>query len=272
MTTWQQFGLRPSDLRTIKNGGYYTVKIFGRLRIIVLNNNDGQTWNIWMLYSTSFVQNQLQWLHDTLLAAERKNERVHIVMHVPPGSDEIYRVWSREYARILERFSHIIAGQFIGHTHFNEFNVAYDRATAKVPISSMWNAGSVTPFELVNPNHLVYLVNPDTYEVEDVEVFYFDLDDANRATAGQPPKFKKLYSFKEHWKLVDLSPASLDSLVERWSRDVSGELQAYWKFKGKIGRPYLQQKCGQDCLLRHLCEIVTTEFGDNRKCKNLRWN
>lgn len=82
------------------------------------------------------------------------------------------------------------------------------------------------------------------------------------------PEWFKLYSFQKEYKLKDLSPKSLNGLVERMARNIS-LLQRYWQLKGKLGDAYLAQKCDDKCLQSHLCDIVTTEFGDDSKCKNL---
>jgi sphingomyelin phosphodiesterase len=45
---------------------------------------------------------QLQWLVDTLFEAEKNEEKVHILGHIPSGS--CMRTWSREFHRIVDRF------------------------------------------------------------------------------------------------------------------------------------------------------------------------
>lgn len=46
---------------------------------------------------------QLAWLAGVLLDAERNNEIVHILSHVPSGDDTCLQNWGREYAKIINR-------------------------------------------------------------------------------------------------------------------------------------------------------------------------
>lgn len=108
----------PSEARdTIEEDGFYTVLAQDGLRIIAINNNDCYTYNFWLLYNASYPAKQLQWLHDTLLEAERNEENVHILAHIPSGEGGCYNTWAREYRRIVDRFWDTISAQFNGHTH-----------------------------------------------------------------------------------------------------------------------------------------------------------
>lgn len=141
---------------TIKDEGYYTISMTENLRVIALNNNGAFTYNFWLLYDSTYLRKQLTWLHDTLLLAEKKSEFVHILVHMPSNDPNCFSTWAREYWRIIERFKNIIAAQFTGHSHRDQFNLFYSRRDAKVPISIAWNGGSITTYQKVNPNYKVY--------------------------------------------------------------------------------------------------------------------
>lgn len=173
------------------------------------------------MHETDSLKEHLQWLHDTLLDAEKNNEKVHLLNHIPNGGSSVYRYWSREFARIIDRFHQTIVAQFCGHTHRNEFHLFYDRATAQYATSVTFNGGSLTPFSNVNPNYVVYFVDKTSFEVVDQEFYYFNLANAN-LHPYRSPQWNYLYSFKNFWKLDDLSPKSLNSLVERWTEDRDG--------------------------------------------------
>jgi hypothetical protein len=95
------------------------------------------------------MREQLQWFHDTLLAAEQAGEKVHVVIHIPSGSGACNAIWSREYNRIIERFYRTISGKFTGHTHKDEFNIYYDRKDSVHATGVSWNGGSLTTFSNV---------------------------------------------------------------------------------------------------------------------------
>jgi len=159
---WSRW-LPESTMATIRKGGYYTTLVRPGLRVIALNNQDCYTNNWWLMYDFAFPSVQLQWLHDTLLAAESANEKVHILKHIPSGEGSCFRVWSREYRRILDRFWNTISAQFNGHTHKDEFNVFYSLSQPNYAINVAWNGGSVTPYSNVNYNYRMYYADPQTY-------------------------------------------------------------------------------------------------------------
>ena len=133
------------------------------LRLIALNNNNCYVFNWWVLYSIDEIKDQLQWLHDTLLIAENRGEKVHILAHIASGEGSCFSYWSREYRRVVERFSETISGQFNGHSHFNEFNIFYSLKDISKPVSVAWNGGSITTYTDVNPNYNVYYVDTINY-------------------------------------------------------------------------------------------------------------
>lgn len=259
----------PEDTKlTIHNDGYYTVSPKPGFRIIALNNNDCYTFNWWIFYNPGHLSKQLQWLHDTLLEAEKAKEYVHILAHVPSGSGSCLNTWSREYRRVIERFSHIISGIFNGHTHDDEFNVFYSTANSKNAINIGWNGGSLSPYSNINPNYRIYGVEQETYQVVKHETYIFNLTEANLHPDRSPVWFKE-YSFAEFYGLKDLSPASLDGLLVKFAENPD-LLREYWVFKKKQGDPEMQRGCDDECLMQHLCEAATTQFNDMARCLELQ--
>jgi sphingomyelin phosphodiesterase len=73
------------------------------------------------------------------------------------------RWWSREFRRIIERFHRIVQGQFMGHSHRDEFNVFYANANINFAINYAWNGGATTTYSNVNPNYILYYVDRTIY-------------------------------------------------------------------------------------------------------------
>lgn len=161
-TEWQRW-LPATTRDTILKGGYYTVSPKSGLRVISLNNIDCYLFNWWLYYdgNANSALTQLEWLHDTLLIAEKSGEYVHILAHIPSGDSQCWSVWSREYNRLIERFSSIIGGMFNGHTHRDEWEVHYSTKGYAMGIS--WNGGSLTAHTYKNPNYRIYEVEPKSY-------------------------------------------------------------------------------------------------------------
>jgi sphingomyelin phosphodiesterase len=159
---WQKW-LTADAVQTVKKGGYYTQLIKPGLRLIAMNNNDCNIFNFWILYSVEEVAQKLQWLHDTLLMAEENDEKVHILAHIGSGEGSCFMYWGREYRRIIERFRDTVTAQFNGHSHYDEFNVYYEKNNVSNAVNVAWNGGSVTTYYNLNPNYVVYAVDGENY-------------------------------------------------------------------------------------------------------------
>jgi hypothetical protein len=57
----------------------------------------------WLIYDPKDQDGQLKWLAETLLKAEKNNEKVHILSHMPSGYNSCLKTWSREFHRIIHR-------------------------------------------------------------------------------------------------------------------------------------------------------------------------
>ncbi|XP_063702884.1 sphingomyelin phosphodiesterase-like [Culicoides brevitarsis] len=251
-----------STLSTIKKGGFYTTLIKPKLRVIALNNNDCYIYNWWTLYSTDAQLEQLQWFHDTLFEAEKNNEKVHVLAHIYPGEGSCFVVWSREYKRIIERFHETIRAQFYGHSHYDEFNIFYENQNPQKPINVGWNGGSLTPFNDINPNYLIYNVSKISFDVLDYESWSYNLTKANE-NIEKGPEWFKLYSFKDQFNLENTNLTSLNDLVHQFAADRK-LLSKFWELKMKRGDPTLRRGCDEKCLKATICDIVKNEIGDKK--------
>lgn len=115
----------------------------------------------WLLYDPKDPDGQLQWFANTLSNAEKNNEFVHILSHIPANSNDCLKTWKREYLRIINRYTHLIKAEFNGHTHNDEIAIFYNADGVAKNIA--WNGGSITTFSRLNPNYKVYTVNGSNY-------------------------------------------------------------------------------------------------------------
>ena len=120
--------LSPEAKLGMSKNGFYSTLIKPGLRCIALNNNVSYAFNFW-LYIDIFDRDpdsQLTWLVEELYKAEVAQEKVFILGHEPPGSYDTLPQWASQYEKIVVRFSHIILGQFYGHTHHDHFQLFYN--------------------------------------------------------------------------------------------------------------------------------------------------
>lgn len=109
-------------------------------------------------------------------------------------------------------------------------------------INVAYNGGSLTTYIANNPNYRIYDVSPEDYvsvggrvrfasiqvkSVLDYDEFIYNLTEAN-LTPDKPPRWYKLYSFKEAYGLDSMSYEALGKLVERMVTDIS-IMQKYYR-------------------------------------------
>uniref|UniRef100_A0A1L8DPU1 Sphingomyelin phosphodiesterase n=1 Tax=Nyssomyia neivai TaxID=330878 RepID=A0A1L8DPU1_9DIPT len=264
---WSQW-LPASALATVRHGGYYTVVVRPNFRIITLNNNECYTYNFWVLYDPQYGRTQLQWLHDTLLEAEASGQKVHIIGHIPSGSSDCFHVYAREYARIVERFWNTISGQFMGHTHSDQFTIFYAQSNPFQAVNVQWNGGSTTAFVDVNPNYKFMSADPTTLQINGMEAWVYNLTQANLTPQLYPSWFRQ-YDFKQEYGVSNLSPASLNALVGNMATNRQ-LLNRYWELTSNMADTALANGCEDSCLSNQLCQISRNVHGNHPRCDQLQ--
>ncbi|XP_055851893.1 sphingomyelin phosphodiesterase isoform X2 [Episyrphus balteatus] len=254
-----------STKETIKKGGYYTLSPKSGFRIIALNNNDCANLNWWILYDGNYLTEQMNWLHDVLLQAEKDNEHVHILGHIPTGTKGYWNVCSREFGRIVERFHKTISAIFTAHTHQDELSLYYFNGT--IPINVGFNGGSLTTYTNKNPNYKIYQVEPTTYQVVEQEAWYFNLTEAN-LKPDESPKWKLEYKMTQEFSMKDLSPASLDELLTKFAESPN-LLRKYRKIFLVQSDNLVNKKCDHECLKDILCSMARGDNTQTERCEML---
>ncbi|KAF0991319.1 hypothetical protein HZS_938 [Henneguya salminicola] len=154
--------------------------------------------------------NQLQWLVQSLLTAEEKGEKVHIIMHHPPGSGDCNSIWSTNFNRIMSRFKNMVTGIFCGHTHDNSFQLRFDPQTSEFE-QVVIIGPSITPFVEVNPAFNVYELDDSansSYYVVNSAMYFMDINDKN-------PSWKVQSNLPKDYAMRNLSSAEYVNLVDR---------------------------------------------------------
>ncbi|KAJ7131701.1 Metallo-dependent phosphatase-like protein [Mycena crocata] len=192
--------------------GSYSVTAPGtNLRILSINTVYWYKQNFWLYGSDTpepdphgilaFMVNELQ-------AAEDAGQRAWIIGHMPPGSQDAFSDQSNYYDQIVQRYNNTIAGQFFGHTHYDEIEIAYSNygdRTAETAVGVTWIAPALTP-RSGNPAFKTYDVDPDTYEIMDAKVYIADMRNPNYQTK---PEWELYYSARgEYGPLVNLLPTA----------------------------------------------------------------
>ncbi|KAK4018537.1 hypothetical protein OUZ56_000587 [Daphnia magna] len=257
---------------TIRYGGYYTTLIYPGLRVVSLNTNYCYTGNLWTLSKFQDPASSLVWLNNVLQNAEKAGEKVHIVSHIPPGNNDCWSTFSREFSKIINRFESTVAAQFYGHTHKDEFKIFYDLVNASRPTNVAFMGPSLTTFTDLNPGYRVYTIDGrrpgSTWAVLDFTTWAINLTAANLLGSSEDPVWFELYHAKKEYDLADLSPDSMHKFFQRMLVD-DVLFQKYFKNYYRGADKKMAQGCDDDCRIGLLCFIVTTDIGDRSRCAQI---
>ncbi|KAF4637428.1 hypothetical protein G7Y89_g661 [Cudoniella acicularis] len=213
--------------------GAYSVKYpNGNLRVISLNTNFYYVQNYW-LYENAMEADpsgQLAWLVNELQAAETAGERVYIIGHMPMGLGDALRDGSNYFDQIVNRYSATIAALFFGHTHVDQFEIAYSDYTSQSFSNALevsYVCPAMTPTE-GHPAFRVYTVDPVTFGVLDSTTYIANMSSPGFQTTG--PVWTKYYSAKETYGPLVTPPLT----------DPTAELTpAFWhNFKSQLGKEF----------------------------------
>ncbi|KZS07062.1 Uncharacterized protein APZ42_029601 [Daphnia magna] len=269
---WTKFGLPDEVSATVRHGGYYTTLVRPGLRMVSLNTNYCYTFNWWTLSSIKDPASILTWLTKTLEDAEAAHEKVHIIAHIPPGNEDCWAIYSREFKRIINRFESTVVAQFYGHTHNEEFKVFYDQANATRPINVAFIAGSMTSFTDLSPSYRVYTIDgerPDSsWRVLDYSTWMMNLTLANLKGPTHLPEWFELYQAKKEYALTDLSPKTVDGFFSRMLDD-DALFQLYFKNYHKAADKIISKGCDEMCRTNILCRLITSNIAERERCNQI---
>ncbi|KAJ7716970.1 sphingomyelin phosphodiesterase [Mycena maculata] len=208
---WERWIKESAAFQVEHDSGSYSAQVSGtNLRILAVNTQYWYNQNFWLYDSDVFQPDPngiLAFMVDQLQAAEDAGARVWIIGHIPIGSSSMLFDQSNYYDQVLQRYKNTIAGQFFGHSHMDQFEIAYSNysdQTAQTAVSAALIAPALTP-NSGNPAFKVYSIDPDTYEVMDASVFFTN---ASTPQFQINPQWGLFYSARETYgPLVGLSPS-----------------------------------------------------------------
>ena len=256
-----------SDAQEIQNFGAYSTKFAGgNLRIISINSNLYYKENYWLYEKTmeSDPSGQLAWLVSELDAAEQAGENVYIIGHMAMGLDDALHDGSNYFNQIVERYSATIAALFFGHTHVDQFEIAYSDYTNPSFSNALevsYLAPSMTPTS-GPPAFQVVSVDPVTFGVLDITTYIANISDPSYQNG---PTWVEYYSAKQAYgPLVDppltdptaeLTPAFWHNVTVAFENDDTA-FQSYIAHKS---RGWNVPSCTGDCKTSEICGIRAAE-------------
>ncbi|KAG0076335.1 hypothetical protein BGZ90_008840 [Linnemannia elongata] len=231
-------------VKLLKNYGSYTLNPTPGLRIVSLNTNFCYTMKFYLYGNTAEYdpRSEVQWLYQQLQAAEDIDEHVWVIGHVPPSQVDCINNWSSLYRQVVARYSpHVIAEQFFGHSHYDEFSLTYglDGKSAQNAVSTSWIGPSVTPYTDLNPAFRVYKVDTKSWNVFESLTYVADLNkSASWDATDSSPNWHLEYLARQTYSTY--APIAADQpLSAGWWHNVTNVLESnpaafkqYWSLRG----------------------------------------
>lgn len=166
---------------------------YPKLRIIALNTNFWWLQNYYNYVNTTVPQDAiiLSDLIGWLLLAEKAQERVWIVGHIPPFAGQSLPDHSGTFYQVVERFTpHVIAGIFFGHQHTDSVNIFYKAGGKDVTKEgnaavASWIAPSLSP-KNGNPSYKVYDVDTGDFGIYESRTYFTNVSTLSSGPATEP--------------------------------------------------------------------------------------
>ncbi|XP_015248479.1 PREDICTED: acid sphingomyelinase-like phosphodiesterase 3a [Cyprinodon variegatus] len=258
-------------LSTLSQGGFYSQLVKPGLRLVSLNTilyygPDKVTSNM------TDPAGQFEWLENVLQKAAQSQEKVYIIAHVPVGYLPFVRnvtaIRERHNERlvsIFRKYSHVVAGQFYGHTHRDSIMVLLDEQGE--PVNSLFVSPAVTPIKNFlepysnNPGFRMYLYNNEDFSMKDIWQYYLNLTEANEK---QKSDWRLEYVMTEAFGLKDLQPKSLLQLGLSF---LLPQAKAFDQYFSHFMVSYDNRiTCDGSCKVNQVCAVLYLDQKSYNKC------
>lgn len=214
--------------QTYKRGGYFSAvpPKSENSRVISINSIYFS-----VKYTTTFTEydpgdEQLRWLQAQLEMAKEKNEKVWLLLHIPPGANGYSSVknknyvsfWKQEYLTIfnalMKGYAPIINASYAGHTHMDDFRLHVETEPVKQADVFIHICPAVSPQFGNNPAFLIWNYTPSNFQVINYNAYYVDI-------AAEPLEWKFEYDFKTAYGQSPLTPTNYYTVYNAIEADES---------------------------------------------------
>ncbi|KZV71061.1 sphingomyelin phosphodiesterase [Peniophora sp. CONT] len=245
-----------------KSGSYAIVPEGTNLRIISLNTLFWYKQNFWLYDTDTQVADPngvFAFMVEELQAAEDAGQRAWIIGHIPAGKSDFFHDQSNYYDQVVQRYKNTIAAQFFGHSHKDQFEIAYsnyNEQTSATADSIVYVGPALTPTS-GNPAFKIYDIDPDTYEVMDMRVYFTNISSSTFQTS---PTWELYYSARDAYGPLVAPPlpasAPLDAAFWHNVTEVfAANATAFAEYNERLSRGGQVSECTGDCQTNAICDM-----------------
>ncbi|KAI0702327.1 sphingomyelin phosphodiesterase [Cytidiella melzeri] len=268
---WEQWiGSTAAEQVHDVSGSYSKVIPGMKLRIVSMNTQYWYKQNFWLYDQESQIPDPnglLAFMVSQLQAAEDAGERAWIIGHIPSGKADFMHDQSNYFDQILQRYQITIAAQFFGHSHKDQFEIGYsdwNNQTAETANIISFIGPALTPTS-GNPAFKLYDVDPDTFEVMDMKVYFANISDPNFHIS---PTWELYYSARESYgSMLDPKPTLTEPLDASFWHRVTEVFEAndtaFQLWNTRISRGGAISPCTGDCVSVTICDMRATRSENN---------
>jgi len=201
-------------------GGYFTVTPPGSQNTLIITLNS-------IFFSVKHTnpkgldydpaEKELNWFEKQLKGALQNNQKVWLLLHIPPGinvystvRDKKYiSMWKPQYndrfIQLLEAYGSVITAIFCGHTHMDDFRLLVDSKIPDKAISFVRICPAISPQFGNNPGYEHLFYDPLAFKLINYELYYLNLDIADPAAV----QWQKEYSFDDTYGQAAITAPTL---------------------------------------------------------------
>ena len=166
---------------TFSQFGYYTMLHKDtNLRIVSLNCLICNSMNFHLISDSAQVAKMFKWLENVLSDAEKNNEKVYLLDHIPLRCSQHTYDCSIRLKILIERYQHIISGLISAHTHRDEINLIREYSNPNKYSIINYIGPSLSTYNKFWPGYRIYYADSETKFINDFVQMRLDLDETNK--------------------------------------------------------------------------------------------
>ena len=199
--------------------GYYTMLHKNtNLRLVSLNCNLCNSMNFNLIGDAFQAAKMFKWLENVLNEAEKNNEKVYLLDHIPlRGSQHTYDC-SIRLKILIERYQEIISGFISAHTHRDEINLIREYSNPNKYSLINYIGPGLTTYTLCWPSYRIYHADSETKFINDFIQMRLNLDETNKN--DKPVWFEgyqatKFYNVTKMDDYETISKANIDEIFAK---------------------------------------------------------
>ena len=243
---------------TFSQYGYYTMLHKDtNLRLVSLNCILCNSMNFHLISHSYQVAKMFKWLENVMSEAEKNNERVYLLDHIPMFSSQHSYDCTMRLKIIIERYKDIISGYFSGHTHKDELTLVKEYTNPKKYSTINYICPGLTTYSQYWPSYRIYIADNYNKNVKDYIQWRLNLDESNKI---QKPIWFISYQATKFYNVTSMDDYDIIS---------KANIDANYAKKVLTDNPENEEEYTNNKFIENVkCDFDNDNYVDSMKCKS----